>query len=108
MAGMDVLVLPSEAEGFGLVLIEAMAAGVPVVGTNVPGIRDVIVDGENGLLVAVREPKALADVVRRVFDDRALRDRIVAGGLKSVKERYDWAAIYPLYRELLIDDQSKT
>ena len=59
LAEMDVLVLPSEAEGFGLVLIEAMAAGVPVVGTDVAGIRDVVVDGENGLLAPVGNPRAL-------------------------------------------------
>ena len=51
LAQIDLLVLPSMAEGFGLVLIEAMAAGVPVVATNVAGIRDVVVNGETGVLV---------------------------------------------------------
>src|SRR5205814_1575312 len=45
----DLLVLPSDAEGFGLVLIEAMAANIPIVATNVPGIRDVVIDGQTGL-----------------------------------------------------------
>ena len=54
----DVLVLPSQAEGFGLVLIEAMAAGIPVIGTNVPGIRDVITANQTGLLVPPQSPRA--------------------------------------------------
>ena len=58
LADMDILALPSEAEGFGLVLIEAMAAGIPVVATSAPGICDVVQDGENGLLVPVGNPPA--------------------------------------------------
>jgi glycosyltransferase involved in cell wall biosynthesis len=101
LAEIDVLVLPSEAEGFGLVLIEAMAAGVPVVGANVPGIRDVIIDQENGLLSTVGNPKSIANAISHIFEDDKLRARIVAGGLKSVQEKYSWTAVYNQYRALL-------
>src|SRR5256885_9003 len=73
LARIDVLVLPSEAEGFGLVLIEAMAAGVPVVATDVPGIRDVVVHEENGLLVPPRNPGAISAALLRIEEDEALR-----------------------------------
>jgi glycosyltransferase involved in cell wall biosynthesis len=98
----DVLVLPSDAEGFGLVLIEAMAAGVPVIGTNVPGIRDVIVDGFSGLLVPARNPRALANAIARVLSDIPLREKLIAGGRDRVRRLYDWAACYDQYRQLLL------
>jgi glycosyltransferase involved in cell wall biosynthesis len=103
LAEFDLLVLPSDAEGFGLVLIEAMAAGVPVIGTNVPGIRDVIVDGVNGLLSPPRNPRALADAIERIFFDAPLREKLIAGGKQSVWERFDWDVVYGQYRSLLLN-----
>ncbi len=97
----DVLVLPSDAEGFGLVLIEAMAAGVPVIGTNVPGIRDVIEDGVSGLLVPPRNPRALADAITRVLSDAPLREKLIDGGRDCVRRLYDWDVCYERYRLLL-------
>jgi glycosyltransferase involved in cell wall biosynthesis len=102
LAELDLLVLPSEAEGFGMVLIEAMAAGVPVIGANAPGIRDVIIHEQNGLLSSVGDPKSIARAIARVFEDNELRNLIVAGGLKSVQERYNWTAVYKLYSHLLL------
>jgi glycosyltransferase involved in cell wall biosynthesis len=97
----DVLVLPSLAEGFGLVLIEAMAAGVPVVATDVPGIRDVVSDGVNGLLVPPKSPQALAGAIGRVLSDRALRQMLVGNGSRIVRERFTWQQVLPMYRSLL-------
>ncbi|HEX4054943.1 MAG TPA: glycosyltransferase family 4 protein [Tepidisphaeraceae bacterium] len=102
LAGIDVLVLPSDAEGFGLVLIEAMAAGVPVIGTNVPGIRDVIRDGENGLLVPPRNPQALANAIEKVLSDPSLHEKLSAGGRASVQGRFTWPSVYEQYRALLV------
>lgn len=102
LASIDVLVLPSDAEGFGLVLIEAMAAGVPVIGTDVPGIRDVIENGVNGLLVPARNPPALADAIAKILTDSGLREKLVAGGVKTVEERFTWGIVYPQYRGLLL------
>lgn len=96
-----VLVLASEAEGFGLVLIEAMAAGVPVVATDVPGIRDVVEHEKNGLLVAVRSPEAIARAIRRLAGDGELRARLVEGGRQSVRKTFGWQGVLRAYRELL-------
>ena len=101
LPGMGLLVLPSEAEGFGLVLIEAMAAGVPVVATDAPGIRDVVQHEVNGLLVPVGAPAALTAAIERVISDVSLRARLIENGLKTVHERYTWDRILPLYRAAL-------
>jgi glycosyltransferase involved in cell wall biosynthesis len=88
LRGAELLVLPSQAEGFGLVLIEAMAAGVPVVATDVPGIRDVVRDGVTGILVPVGSPGALADAIRRVLEDQNLRQSLVAAAWKAAIDAY--------------------
>lgn len=95
------LVLPSAAEGFGMVLIEAMAAGVPVVATKVPGIRDVVVDGETGILVPPQSPAALAQAIGRVIGDIKLRKQLVAAGRREVIRRFSWDTVLPQYRALL-------
>ena len=98
----DTLVLPSAAEGFGLVLIEAMAAGIPVVASDVPGIRDVVTANETGLLVPRRRSaRAIADAILRLSNDPALRRRLTINGLKTVADRYTWDRILPQYRQLL-------
>ena len=107
MDQIDLLVLPSAAEGFGLVLIEAMAAGVPVIGTDVDGIRDVVSHGENGLLARVRSPGAIAEAIRQINSDVPLREHIVARGLTEVCERYAWSAVILQYRRLLIVKSSR-
>jgi glycosyltransferase involved in cell wall biosynthesis len=101
LAAMDVLVLPSSAEGFGLVLIEAQAAGVPVVATDAPGIRDVIIHGQTGLLVPVGDVAALAEAVRTVREQPAAwRDRIDEAR-QEVERRYTWSRVIPMYRAVL-------
>ena len=99
---MDVLVLPSLGEGFGLVLIEAMASGVPVIGAKRGAIADVIEDGENGLLVGHNYfDREIAYQVRRLKDDAALREKLIKGGLRTVREKFNWDVVLPRYRELL-------
>jgi glycosyltransferase involved in cell wall biosynthesis len=101
LAQLDLLVLPSQAEGFGLVLIEAMAAGVPVVATDVAGICDVVRNGETGLLVPVASPAELARAIREVSEDRALRGRLIENGLREVRVRYTWDVVFPMYVKML-------
>jgi glycosyltransferase involved in cell wall biosynthesis len=95
------LVLPSQAEGFGLVLIEAMAAGVPVIATNVPGIRDVVRDGQTGLLVPVASPAALAAAIRRLIDQPALRASLIRRASQDVRDRFAWPAVIQQYVNVL-------
>jgi glycosyltransferase involved in cell wall biosynthesis len=101
IAQMDVLVLPSEAEGFGLVLIEAMAARVPVVATDVPGICDVVKNEETGLLVPVASPDKLAGAIRRVAEDDALRKKLTDAAYADVQRRFSWPAVLAQYRGVL-------
>jgi len=88
----DVFACPSLAEGLGIVFIEAQACGVPVIGTDVGGIPDVIEDGKTGLLVPSEDPTALAASIVRLMDDRALSDGCVAEALVRLP-RFDWVGI---------------
>ena len=73
----DVGLLPSQSrEGLGMALIEAMAAGLPVIGTNLGGIPEVIADGENGILVPLARADLLADAMKRLATDREARLRM--------------------------------
>ncbi len=92
MARAEVFVCPSLAEGLGIVFIEAQAVGVPVIGTNVGGIPDVIKDGETGLLVPPRSSRAIADAVIKIFQNKELAHKLV-GGAKKELHRFDWDRI---------------
>jgi glycosyltransferase involved in cell wall biosynthesis len=69
----DICTLPSLREGLGLSVIEAMSTGVPVIATNTVGIDELIVDGENGVMVPVNDPEALANAIVRLARDPDLR-----------------------------------
>jgi glycosyltransferase involved in cell wall biosynthesis len=97
----DLLVLPSQAEGFPLVLIEAMAAGVPIVGTDAPGIRDVIVAGCTGLLVPVGSPPELARAIQTLIDHPQQRRHLAAEAISDVQRRFTWRTVLPQYLKLL-------
>jgi glycosyltransferase involved in cell wall biosynthesis len=91
-----VLVLPSRSEGMGRVIVEALCRGRPVVASRVGGIRDLIHDGENGILVEPGDPKALADALVRVLSDRVLAERLAARARPSVE---GWLATPEEYAE---------
>jgi glycosyltransferase involved in cell wall biosynthesis len=75
-----IVCLPSYREGLPKSLIEALAAGRPVVATNVPGCREVVIHEHNGLLVEPRNPRVLADAIQRLIADKELRIRFGAAG----------------------------
>jgi glycosyltransferase involved in cell wall biosynthesis len=110
-AAIDVFVLPSRDEGFGLVFLEAMAMGVPVVGTRVIGSEDAVDDGVTGLLVPYANPAALATAVRSILDTPELAGRLreaAADRVRRVYSREQCAAqVEALYRELL-DGRAKS
>ncbi len=101
MGAMDAVVLCSQAEGFGLVLIEAMAAGVNVVASDVPGIRDVVDSQRTGLLVPAASPRSLADAIQRLRLDPGLGDRLRIEAAADVRRRFTWEIVLPMYRRLL-------
>jgi glycosyltransferase involved in cell wall biosynthesis len=86
-ADADVVVFPSRwDEPFGLVPVEAMACGIPVVATGTGGSGEFLVDGANALLVPPDAPEALASAVRRLADDPVLRRRLAVAGLATADE----------------------
>ena len=85
----DVLPFPSRYEGFGLPLLEGMAAGTPVVSTDIPVVNEIVRDGENGLLVPYDDAAALARAILALLEDPALRARVVAGGTHTIADRFE-------------------
>jgi glycosyltransferase involved in cell wall biosynthesis len=86
MAAANVFVLTSRYEGFGNVLIEAMASGAPVVATASFGTREILRHGDTGLLVERHQPDAVASALEHVLTDRTLRDRLVVNGRRASHE----------------------
>jgi glycogen synthase len=89
----DVFCTPSLSEPFALAILEALVSGLPVVGTQVGGIPDVVVHGVNGLLVPPRDPAALADALATLARDEALRSRLAAAAYRSVLPRLSWTHV---------------
>lgn len=89
----DALLFPTRYEGFGLPLLEAMAAGCPVITTDIPVVREMVQDGENGLLVPYSDANALAQAAIRLLHDDALRTRLIAGGRTTLRTRYNEQAL---------------
>lgn len=81
----DCFVLPSLREGFGIAILESLAAGVPIVATRVGGILDIIEEGKTGLLVDPKNPKAIADAIYEVYSGRKF--------VKADLEKYNWQNI---------------
>ena len=89
----DVFVAPATGrESFGIVLLEAMAAGKPIVASDIHGYRSVVRRGEQGLLVPPQNPRALAGALARLLSDDALRERMGASGRERVRQ-FSWESL---------------
>ncbi|EKQ52695.1 MAG: glycosyltransferase [Methanobacterium sp. Maddingley MBC34] len=99
----DLFVLPSivdsqgNTEGLGVVLLEAIACGLPVIGSDVGGIPDIIINGETGLLVNEKDIKEIAEKINCAIENRPQMKKIATNGFKTVENNFSWGKIAELY-----------
>jgi phosphatidylinositol alpha-1,6-mannosyltransferase len=104
----DVFVLPAivdsemNTEGLGVVLLEAMSMGKPVVASGVGGIPEAVVNGETGLLVKPQDPNDLADAIIRLLGNSELSRKMGDNGRQRVKEVFDWDIVAASFSEVLV------
>jgi glycosyltransferase involved in cell wall biosynthesis len=99
-AAADLCVVPSRFEPFGNVVLEAWAAGKPVIAAAALGPAAIVRDGENGLLVPVEDDAALAQAIERLLKDRALATTLAAGGGKTLAAEYSEAQVLRAWDDL--------
>jgi len=98
----DICVFPSgDREGFGLVLVEALGCSCPVVATDLPAVRDVVIPGRTGLLVPEKSPESLAECISGLLENPERRESLGREGRQFVLVRYDWAIIAAAYSRFL-------
>ena len=90
MNASDIFCLPSLNEGLPTVCIEASACGRPIVATKVGGIPEVVLDGENGILIEPRNPEQLVNAIGQLLDHPELCQRMGEAGRRRVIENYSW------------------
>jgi glycosyltransferase involved in cell wall biosynthesis len=100
LACAEVLVLPSLNEGFGMVLVEAMAMGKPVVASAVGGVPEVVLDGQAGLLIPPADPRALAAAILRLLADPRAARRMGEAGRERARESFSRKAFLQAHRDL--------
>lgn len=93
LAKASIFVRPSLSEGLGTAFLEAMAAGLPIVGTSVGGITDFLKDGETGLFCNPKDPESVADKIVMLIENDELRNKLAENGRKLVEEKYNWDKI---------------
>jgi glycosyltransferase involved in cell wall biosynthesis len=95
----DLYVVPSRWEGFGMVVLEAWACGVPVIGTNVGGIPEIIEPGTNGAL-AEPEPDKLAGAIRSVIEDATTQAEFIKNARAKLEDYFTWSRARRQWMEL--------
>lgn len=102
----DVFVLPAiidskgDTEGLGIVMIEALAHGKPVVATEVGGIPDVIVSGQTGILVQQKDPQALKQAILELLENPQRASLLGECGLQDIQQRFSWNRIVPMWERI--------
>ena len=97
----SVFVRPSRSEGLGIAFLEAMAAGIPIIGTQVGGIPDFLKNRETGLFCEVDDPGSIAMAVRELDQHHELREHVITNALELVRTCYDWDIIAKKYHEII-------
>lgn len=100
MSALDIFVLPSDCEPFGLVLIEAMARGIPVVATNAGGVPEIVKHGETGYLVPPKKPKELAEAIYDLLCNPLKREQMGVAARLSVQKQFDHQTMIEAYQNL--------
>lgn len=95
------LVLPSQWEGMPNVVLEAMANGLPVIASDIHGIRDVVVNGKTGVLVPTGDSTLMADAIANVVGNADLRSSLASAAAMEVAKKYDWESVVSSYDDLL-------
>lgn len=90
LESLDIFVVPSREESFGVAAVEASAMSLPVIASNVGGLAEVIIDGETGILVPSENPEALSKAMLRLINDKGLAKRLGIAGRNRVEQEYDW------------------
>ncbi len=107
-ASADAFIFPSRTETLGLVLLEAMAAGCPVIAANAGGIPDIVTDGENGFLFDTTQEKAMTEATRRLLANQIERETLRKAA-RTEAERWSWASatrqLQDYYEQVLSADQ---
>jgi glycosyltransferase involved in cell wall biosynthesis len=98
----DVFVLPSRLEGIPRCIMEAQTAGVPVVGTDIEGVRDLVKSEQTGLLVVPGDPQALAEAINRILNSPELATKFAAGGRKLIENKFSAARMAAEYERLYL------
>lgn len=96
----DIFILPSYSEGFPLVILEAMAAGLPIISTSVGAIPEIVADGKNGFIIQPGVLQPLAESIIQLVKDKSLRDTMGAYNRKIVRERYDMKKVSKSFDEI--------
>ncbi|MDD5589869.1 MAG: glycosyltransferase family 4 protein [Candidatus Portnoybacteria bacterium] len=96
----DVFIRPSLSEGLGNSFLEAMAAGVPIIGTPVGGIPDFLKDRETGIFCEVKNPKSVAEKIKLLLENGDLKKKLIENGKRIVEERYNWDSIALKMKEI--------
>lgn len=89
----DIFILPSRYEPFGMVLVEAMASGLPVIASDVGGMTEIVINGKTGLLVPPDDTKALTDAIMTLIGDKKKRASMGAAGRRRVENYFNWRSI---------------
>lgn len=101
----SLFVLPSLGEGLPLVILEAMASGLPIIGTNVSGIPEAVFDNYNGFIVKLRDIRMLRERMARIFEDNKLRETMSKNSRQIAEEKFNWQRIarrtYKVYEDIL-------